>query len=99
MTDDILIILHTNTIMSTYFLSSSGLDMASSRIFQCKTSPDRFCYVCGIYQPLGCKVLKTLEGNKVAQGYEEYFGFKIDHQDEPWAPHIGVLHVDYNCRT
>jgi hypothetical protein len=61
--------------------STADKDMASqhSRLFQCKTSPDRFFYVCGVFQPLKSSVLKTLEGSKVFQGYGAYFGFKIEH--------------------
>ena len=55
-----------------------------SRSFVCINDPDRFCYVCGKY----CTSKGKYEISAcVKDVYEEYFSFKIAHQDKSWVPH------------
>ena len=52
----------------------------------CKTDPDRSCYICGHVVFLDSQPKIT---DLVKKTYEQYFEVRLRHQDNPFAPHIG----------
>lgn len=50
----------------------------------CKNSPDKFCFVCGLYI-FNNSIQKVLTEN-ILISYKQYFGFKARFVDKPWTP-------------
>lgn len=52
---------------------------------KCKNHPDKFCYICGqvVFRIHQRKLTDLLK-----ETYELYFGIRLLHQDQPFAPHI-----------
>lgn len=59
--------------------------MASAPRRQCKTPPDKFCYICGRYLLTSqCRTISV----EVKKAYFLYFGCKLGDQEKTWAPHV-----------
>ena len=57
----------------------------ASRFFQCKNSPDNFCYICGSYV---LPHLKRTITSEIKRFFSKYFDCPVGDQDKTWAPHI-----------
>lgn len=80
--------LSVDQILSSHCVSS--FFKMASRFFNCKNSPDDFCYICGEYLLSGMHRPITEE---VCKLYFEYFGFQLSDNNQPWAPNT----VCFNC--
>ena len=55
---------------------------------QCKTDPNRFCYICG---ELTFAKEKHSITSHIKKMYKEYFDCYLGDQDKSWAPHVCYL--------
>ena len=51
----------------------------------CKTSPNKFCYICGKYILSGDSVEITA---LIEERFFKYFGIKLGDQEKDFAPHV-----------